>query len=66
MAEILSFEKRLRDGRVVAINSWGTGWQRLVFRNQESFDKTKELIEQGKMLPAPEGYAEVPFGYKGV
>jgi|HubBroStandDraft_1064217.scaffolds.fasta_scaffold2118039_2 hypothetical protein len=60
MPEKLTYYKTLKDGRVLAVNSWNTGWQGLVYPNRVTFDLAKEVVERDQTAPDVMGYAEVP------
>jgi hypothetical protein len=60
MPEKLTYYKTLKDGRVLAVNSWNTGWQELVYPNRAAFDRAKERVERDQVAPAVRGFAEVP------
>lgn len=58
-AERLIRKKTLRDGRVVAVNIWRTGFQELVYPNLDSFEAAKIAVEQEGAIPEPVGFAEI-------
>lgn len=44
--EELIYRKTYQDGRVEAVNTWATGFQFLVFDNQEHFERSKKAYEK--------------------
>jgi hypothetical protein len=57
--ERLILRKTLKDGRVLAVNTWATGWQELVYPSMAAFERGKAQIEQQGIIPAPLGFADI-------
>lgn len=47
--KLVKIEKRT--GRVLAVNSWRTGAQTLVFADMAAFEAAKKLAESGEPVP---------------
>lgn len=51
MSEQLRLTRVLKDGRILAINIWATGFQELVFKTRKDFERAKLQVEvEGKPL----------------
>lgn len=59
MRDELRLTRVLKDGRILAINTWVGGFQEVVFRSRSDFDRAKREVEQeGKVLNVA-GYTSV-------
>jgi hypothetical protein len=58
--ERLTYRKTLNDGRVLAINSWATGVQELVYPDKPAFERAKKKVEEEGRIPHITGYTPVP------
>ena len=54
----LILRKVLKDGRVLAVNVWRTGFQELVYPDRDAFDRAKPKVEAGE-APHVGGYSVV-------
>jgi hypothetical protein len=59
MGDRLIKRKVLKDGRVIAINTWKTGWQELVYASEAQFERAKEAVEKEGAAPYVTAYAPV-------
>lgn len=59
MPEQLNFRKQMRDGRVLAVNVWATGFQELVYPTRAAFDAAKVRVETTGTAPAVGGFTSV-------
>jgi hypothetical protein len=60
MKERLIYRKTLKDGRILAVNTWKTGFQELVYADRPAFDRAKHACEvEGKPLQMATSFAEV-------
>jgi hypothetical protein len=56
----LVFRKKLKDGRVIALNTWKTGAQELVYPDMRAFERAKKKVEEESQIPHITGYTPVP------
>ena len=52
----LTFRRKLRDGRILALNVWPTGYQELVYPSLKSFEEAKRQVEQEGRVPETHGF----------